>query len=110
MLTNTNQGYRYQLTAQISKHYNCGINFSAAYTYGQSKDISNGIRNSFESNWQVNQSLNPNNPSLAYSNFDVRHRIVSTAGYQKSWSKKATTYLTFVFTGQSGTPYTWGIT
>lgn len=110
MLTNTNQGYRYQLTAQISKQYKCGAYFSAAYTYGQSRDISNGIRNSFESNWQVNQSLNPNNPSLAYSNFDVRHRIVSTAGYKKDWNKKLSTYLTFVFTGQSGTPYTWGIT
>ncbi|HXB39664.1 MAG TPA: carboxypeptidase regulatory-like domain-containing protein [Bacteroidia bacterium] len=110
MLTNTNQGYRYQLTAMLSKQYKFGFNFSAAYTYGQSKDISNGIRNSFESNWQVNQSLNPNNPGLAYSNFDVRHRIVSTAGYKKSWGKKATTYLTLVFTGQSGSPYTWGIT
>ena len=110
MMTNTNQGYRYQLTAQLSKQYKCGINFMAAYTYGQSKDMSNGIRNSFESNWQLNQAANANNPQLAYSNFDVRNRIVATTGYRKKWNDRLTSYLSFVFTSQSGTPYTWDIT
>ncbi|HTA63785.1 MAG TPA: carboxypeptidase regulatory-like domain-containing protein [Bacteroidia bacterium] len=110
LMTNTNQGYRYQLTAQLSKQYKCGINFMAAYTYGQSKDMANGIRNSFESNWQLNQATNSNSPQLAYSNFDVRHRIVATAGYRKKWNERFTSYLSFVFTGQSGTPYTWDIT
>lgn len=110
LITNTKQGYRYQLTAQLSKQYKIGINFMAAYTYGQSKDISNGIRNSFESNWQLNQATNANNPQLTYSNFDVRHRIVATVGYKKSWNERLTSYLSLIFTGQSGTPYTWDIT
>ncbi len=107
MMTNTNQGYRYSLTAQISKQYKFGLNVSAAYNYGKSYDMSNGIRNSYESNWQLNQALSPNNPALAYSNFDIRHRIVATAGYKKEWNKKLTSYLSFVFTGQSGTPFSW---
>jgi hypothetical protein len=82
----------------------------AAYTYGHSRDISNGIRNSMESNWQLNQSLTPNNPVLANSNFDIRHRIVSMVAYKKDWNEKYSTYITLVFTGQSGSPYTWGIT
>ncbi|HEX7412993.1 MAG TPA: TonB-dependent receptor, partial [Bacteroidia bacterium] len=107
---NTNQGYRYQLTAQLSKQYKFGLNFMAAYTYGQSKDIANGIRNSPESNWQLNQATNANNPQLTYSNFDVRHRIVATVGYKKSWNERFTSYLSLIFTGQSGSPYTWDIT
>ncbi|WP_298736194.1 hypothetical protein [uncultured Chitinophaga sp.] len=66
----------------MSKRFKPGLIVSAAYTYGLAKDITNGIRNSMESNWQLNQALNPNNPQLAYSNFDIRHRIVATVSYK----------------------------
>eukprot|EP01133_Synstelium_polycarpum_P003079 gene3079-3529_t len=85
LLSNTNQGYRYSITGQISKSFPFGLDVMAAYTYGQSKDITNGIRNSMESNWQLNQSLNPNNPGLAYSNFDIRNRIVAQSGSPYSY-------------------------
>lgn len=107
-LSNTDQGYRYSLTAQIAKTYPFGLNFSMAYTYGQSFDVTNGVRNSMESNWQLNQSLTPNNPSLGYSNFDIRHRIIGSIGFKKSWSPKHTTYISTVIAVQSGTPFTWG--
>jgi hypothetical protein len=114
LLTNTTQGYRYNITAQLSKTTNgivvgagktLGYNWSAAYTYGQSKDISNGIRNSFQSNFEVNPSIVPNNPSLAYSNFDLRHRIVGTAGVSMNWNVMNTTNISFFYNAQSGSPY-----
>ncbi len=108
MLSNTNKGYRYNLTAQIQRNFPTGIGFSAAYTYGKAFDITNGIRNSMESNWQLNQSLSPNNPQLAYSNFDIRHRIVGTINYRQIWSKSNATTLTLFFSLQSGTPFSWG--
>lgn len=109
LLTNTNKGYRYSITAQVAKSYN-GLDVTAAYTYGQSKDITNGIRNSMESNWQLNQALNPNNPDLAYSNFDTRHRIVSTVNYRFAWDdhNKYVTNLSLFFTASSGSPYSLG--
>jgi hypothetical protein len=107
-LSNTDQGYRYSLTAQISKSYNFGLNFMVAYTYGESYDLTNGIRNSMESNWQLNQSLTPNNPTLAYSNFDIRHRIISQFGYTKTWKKGSYSSISGVLSAQSGTPFTYG--
>lgn len=107
LLTNTHQGYRYSLTAQIHKKYNFGVDFMAAYTYGTAKDISNGIRNSMESNWQLNQAINPNNPGLAYSNFDIRHRIITSATYTHHWNKTQESFVSLVFTGQSGNPFTY---
>lgn len=113
-LTNTKEGYRYNLTAQLSKTntiLNLGgvsalnINWSAAYTYGLSKDLSNGIRNSFQSNFELNPSITPNSSSLAYSNFDLRHRIVGTIGGAFKWNRKNVTSLTFFYSGQSGAPY-----
>ncbi len=110
LITNTDQGSRYQLTAKITKEYNFGLAFMAAYTYGQSKDILNGIRNSPESGWQLNQALNPNNPGIAYSNFDIRHRIVSSVQYKRAWSDKSTSYVSLIYTSQSGSPFTYAIT
>ena len=103
-LSNTNQGYRYSYTASITKKYPFNLDIYGAYTYGVSKDITNGIRNSMESNWQLNQSLTPNNPQLAYSNFDVRHRFVSTMSYRIKNSQ-----VSFYLNSSSGVPFTWGL-
>lgn len=110
MLSNTKQGYRYSLTAQVNKTFPFGLNAMAAYTYGQSKDITNGIRNSMESNWQLNQSLSPNSPGLAYSNFDIRHRIVSVVNYRLKWDtqNRLASNFSFFFTAQSGVPFSYG--
>ncbi len=107
-ITNTSQGYRYNVTAKITRSWRSGLDASAAYTYGAAKDISNGIRNSLESNWQLNQALNPNNPQLAWSNFDIRHRIVATLGYHFSWHNAWRTSFFVYFSGQSGSPFTYG--
>ncbi|QKG53378.1 carboxypeptidase regulatory-like domain-containing protein [Hymenobacter sp. BRD67] len=107
-LTNTQQGYRYQLTGSVGQTLNTLLDVNAAYTYGVSKDISNGIRNSPQSNWELNPALNVNNPGLAYSNFDLRHRVVASINMHKSTNDgRFTGYLTSVLTYQSGAPYTW---
>ncbi len=108
LLSNTTQGYRYSLTAQLGYNTVFGLNISGAYTYGQSKDVSNGIRNSLESNWQLNQALNPNNPGLAYSNFDLRHRVIGNLFYRKSWNAHIASAITFFLSAQSGSPFTYG--
>jgi len=112
-LTNTREGYRYNLTAQLSKtsgsmkvgSHAFNMNWSAAYTYGVSKDITNGIRNSWESSYNVNPANVPGNSPLAYSNFDLRHRIVATWGGNFIWNKSNGTSLTFFYSGVSGSPY-----
>ncbi|RYY23671.1 MAG: TonB-dependent receptor, partial [Sphingobacteriaceae bacterium] len=108
-LSNTNKGFRYSLTGQIEKSFPFGFTASVAYTYGKSKDVTNGIRNSMESNWQLNQALNPNNVSAAYSNFDIRNRIVSNLNYHfVSPSKTFASNFSIFFSSASGTPYTFG--
>ncbi len=107
LLTNTNQGYRYQLTGSVGKTFGNFLDVSTAYTYGQSKDISNGIRNSFQSNWELNPALNVNNPALSYSNFDLRHRVVASINLHHGLGQRFTGYFTSVLTYASGSPYTW---
>lgn len=107
LLTNTNQGYRYQLTGSVGKTVGNYLDLTAAYTYGVSKDISNGIRNSPESNWQLNPALNVNNPALAYSNFDLRNRVVASINLHKAFAQRFTGYFTSVLTYATGAPFTW---
>ena len=111
LLSNTDKGYKYSLTGQISKSFPIGLDVMVAYTYGKSKDIANGIRNSMESNWQLNQALSPNNPGIAYSNFDIRNRIISTVNYRLDWAKngKYVSNFSLFFSGQSGSPYSLGL-
>jgi hypothetical protein len=114
LLTNTTKGYRYNLTASLSKSTNniavgndkLNINWSAAYTYGVSKDLSNGIRNSFQSNYELNPVIVANNPDLAYSNFDMRHRIVGTFTSNLVSKDNSSSSLSFFYSAQSGSPYT----
>jgi hypothetical protein len=109
LLSNTNQGFRYSVTGTVSKSIGNIFNTSVSYTYGQSKDLSNGVRNSMESNWQLNQALVPNNPALAYSNFDIRHRIVANATYTHYWNTAGKTIVSLFVSAQSGSPFTYGI-
>lgn len=107
-MSNTGKGYRYSLTGQISRKFPIGLEASLAYTYGHAEDISNGIRNSMESNWQLNQALNPNNPGRANSNFDIRHRILASLSYGHAWNKSWNTHLSIFVNSQSGSPFTYG--
>ena len=107
-MSNTTKGYRFSFTGRVAKRFLSGWSLLAAYTYGQSKDIANGVRNSMESNWQLNQALNPNNPDLANSNFDIRQRIIASAGYTLSWSPRVKSQFNLFFSAQSGSPYTYG--
>lgn len=108
LLSNTNKGYRYSITEMVTKTYDFGLNFMVAYTYGDSRDVTNGIRNSMESNFQMNQSLTPNDPQLATSNFNIKHRIVSNVGYAVKLADNNTFSANVYFNAQSGNPFSWG--
>ncbi len=110
MLTNTHEGYRYNYTVKFSKVFEKRGKISGfvnlAYTYGMSKDVSNGIRNSWQSNFEVNPAITPNNPEVSYSNFDMRNRIVTSWMMNIDWNEQNKTTIGIFHSSQSGSPYT----
>lgn len=104
LLTNTKQGFRYNLSARLSKQHK-NYNGYIGYTYGKSKDISSTVRNSPAANFEWNQAITSNDPALSYSNFDLRHKIVSTHSYALPVSKNSNILLSMLYTGTSGSPY-----
>lgn len=105
LLTNTRSGDRYSLTGQASQTIG-GLRGSVAYTYGQSRDVSNGIRNSPQSNWEFNQVSDPRRPGLSQSNFDIRHRVVASLLYTAAWRQGWNTGASLFYSGVSGSPFT----
>ncbi|WP_394749450.1 TonB-dependent receptor [Spongiimicrobium salis] len=106
LLTNTDQGYRYNLTAGISKQEG---NYSGylGYTYGVSKDISSTVRSSPAANFEWNQAIFGNNPGLSFSNFDLRHKFVSSHSYNYDFGKGNNAYVSFLYNGRSGSPFSY---
>jgi len=106
LLTNTNKGYQYALSFQVQKEWGKGNNFNAAYTYGMAKDLFGGTSSQALSNWKYNiHTGDPNNPKLAYSPHDTRHRIVASITKRFNIIPNAPTMATLFFTTRSGKPY-----
>jgi hypothetical protein len=106
LLTNTDQGFRYNLTFGLSKQI-ASYSGYLGYTYGLSKDISSTVRSSPAANFEWNQALFGNNPALSFSNFDLRHKFVSSQSYEFNISKNQTGFVSFLYNGRAGSPFSY---
>lgn len=81
-LKNTNEGYSYNFSVMLEKHFNFGLDLSGSYTFGHSKSVNDGTSSVAFSNWQYNYSQDSNSKGeLGYSRFDIPHRISLQASY-----------------------------
>ena len=108
-LYNTSKGYTVNLSLKAEKHFDFGLDLMASYTWTKSKSVNNGGSSVAESNWRYNYTyLNPNDPELGNSAYNVPHRIQASAYYhikygaQKQWE----TTIGVIYTAKSGSPYT----
>ncbi len=105
LLTNSDEGYRYNLTFGLHKNEGFYKGY-VGYTYGKSKDVSSTVRNSQAANFEFNQAVVSNDPDVSFSNFDLRHKIVS---YQNFDFKIKDDVLSagLLYNGRSGSPFTY---
>ncbi|MFP2996336.1 carboxypeptidase regulatory-like domain-containing protein [Spongiivirga sp. MCCC 1A20706] len=106
LLTNTDQGYRYNITASVNKKLK-NYDGYLGYTYGKSKDISSTVRSSPAANFEWNQAVSGNNPSLSFSNFDLRHKIVSSHSFSYNFNDVNNVLVSFLYGGRSGSPFSY---
>lgn len=106
LLTNTDKGFRYNLTFGLSKQAG-GYSGYLGYTYGMSKDISSTVRSSPAANFEWNQALIANDPSLSFSNFDLRHKFVSSHSYNFDIGQRSTGFISFLYNGRAGSPFSY---
>jgi hypothetical protein len=100
VLTNTNKGYQWQLTAQLTKNFSKGLSGMIAYTYSVAKDVSANPGSTAYSVWTANSSVNSlNNPGLSYSSFSIPHRLVGNLTYRIEYANHLATSLGVVYQG-----------
>jgi len=106
-MTNTNKGYSYSLSGQVQKRFRTGSWLNAMYTYGVSKDINSNTSSQALSSWKYSTygGYDVNNPPLAYSNQDVRHRVGFGGALVLDLFKKAPTTFSVFYNARSGRPF-----
>lgn len=105
LLSNTDKGYAYNFTAQLSKDFSFGLSASLAYTYGKSMSSNDGNSSQAASGWRYTYSVNGGNvDEIGYSKHDLRHRIVGNLSYRVEYGAFATT-LGLIYNGQNGSRY-----
>jgi hypothetical protein len=105
VIDNTSDGYNYNITAQLRKPFDFGLNANIAYTFLQAKSQ---IRSTeiARSLWEANPVQgDPNNPELSYSEFGNRHRIVGGANYRHNWSPNVSTSFGLFFEVAEGNSF-----
>jgi hypothetical protein len=106
LLTNTDQGSQWSLSGKLERPFKNGFYTSASYIYGRSKSINDGTSSQALSNWRfVYVPGDINAAPLAFSNFDVGHRINFVASYELKVLSHLHPVVSLFYNGQSGRPY-----
>ncbi len=106
VIDNTGAGHNFNVTAQLRKNFDSGLNTSLAYNFTQAKSKlkSTEIASVLWAEQPIQR--NPNKPELSFSEFGDRHRIVGGATYSKSWSKSLATHFGLFLEVAEGNRYT----
>ncbi len=108
LLTNTSgQGGQWSVSYKLDKPFKNGFFAGGSYLYGRSKSTMDGTSSVALSNWRGTYvgAGDINNPSLATSNFDVRHRISLSATIPIPLWRDLRSAASFYYNRQSGVPY-----
>ncbi|NBB87307.1 MAG: TonB-dependent receptor [Bacteroidetes bacterium] len=109
-LDNTNEGYNLNVTAELKKDFDFGLNSRVAYSYTEAKSQIKTVEIASALWQELPVQGDPNTPGLANSEFGIRHRISGSANYRHVWGSRdrfATTVGAF-FTVAEGNQFTVG--
>ncbi|MEM0991796.1 MAG: TonB-dependent receptor [Bacteroidota bacterium] len=108
LVSNTNEGYTYNVTAQLTKAFSKNTFLNLAYSFTRAEAVVDGRGFINNTNWENILSVQGNNnPSRVRSTFDVGSRITAFLSHRFEYSNNAATTLSLFFTGRSGQPYSY---
>ena len=108
MLTNAdNGGDALVLSTALSKRYENGLDFTLAYSYTDAKDINPMTSSVADSNYHNLATVNPNNPGIATSDYEVPHRFTLKLGYAHEFFDGYATRFNLFGQASKGMPYSY---
>ena len=110
--TTGRKGFSYNFNIGVEKVTKKGFIFSANYTYGNSQVHNEGTSSINTSNWQNMEAVSSRNAlPLSTSDFDLGHRVFALVSKKFTYARgHAATTVSFVYNGQSGSPYSYTMT
>ena len=111
LLENTGKGRQFNLTLRLRKGGNTsflpGLFGSVAYVFQDAEDINSGRSSRAISNWQHNETDDPNGDTAATSDFEVRHRVLATGSLKFELGRGLATTVSLFYEGSAGDPYSY---
>ncbi len=102
-MTNTNKGYGYLLSAQLTLPYYHGFSGSVSYAYSYAEEVTFKSGSDPFSSWQyrhVRNSLNSDETGLSMNN--TPHRFTAALSYQIEYLKNMKSTFSLFYAGNSG--------
>ncbi|HEX8425495.1 TonB-dependent receptor [Hymenobacter sp.] len=96
-LTNTSKGYSYSLTAQLERPFSRGFYARVAYNYSQAKDLMSAGSTAGGTYGGIYAVNGGNFPTLAYSDNDLRHRVIGSVSYRKEYGEFGATQVSLFY-------------
>ncbi|MBA3645065.1 MAG: TonB-dependent receptor [Gemmatimonadaceae bacterium] len=102
-VSDTHGDYTYSITGQLQKTFFDRFQSSLSYTFSHSKDIATITSSTAGSNFRFQRDVSGSldDRTLTKSKNDFPHKIVATG----SWHFHTLTDVSFIYTGNSGSPY-----
>lgn len=108
ILDTQSKGDRLTITTMLDKEWQTDfgdINTFAGYTYQDSNEVNPGTSSTALSNWDNIAVADMNDPELATSNYEIKHRFVYAASWEKEWFTDLISTISVVGESRSGRPY-----
>jgi hypothetical protein len=106
LLTNTHQGNTETFALKLEKRYSHGWYASGSYLKNRARAISDGGAFVALSSWRDQYAnYDPNNPTLARSNFETGNRINLAGSFDVPMWKNLHSVASLFYSGQTGQPY-----
>lgn len=105
---NVNEGYSWNISAQLQKSWDFGLYGSVSYSYTRSTDLFPGTSSQNHSNYYRLASVNgSNNAEVGFNPFDARSRFNALLSYGKEYLNMGKTTVTLFYNGQTGAPFSY---
>ena len=102
LLTNTSQGYSWNIVGKFDKRFDNGFSLGGAYTWQRVKDRNPGTSSVALSNYNSAASSDPNFAAYGTSNYQIDNSVQFRLGYDAKIFGDSTTRFEAFYTSRSG--------
>jgi hypothetical protein len=102
LMTNTSQGYSWNIVGRFAKNWSNGIGINGAYTFQRAKDVNSGTSSVAFSNYTQTAAGDPNSSAYGTSNYQIDNALRLNFNYEAElWNDNKTRFDLF-FNSRSG--------